>query len=77
VSFAPRESSIIIIIIGSYHHQEPVSTDSIVTGYGVCNQGSIPDKENTSSLPHSNQTGFGTHPASSPMGTSTVFLGVK
>jgi hypothetical protein len=48
------------------------STVGIATGYGLDGRGSIPGKGQEIIL-RSFQTGFGTHPASYPMGTEGLF----
>jgi hypothetical protein len=54
-----------------------VSSVGIPMGYRLDARGSIPSRAKYVSLLHSDQTGFGTHPVSYPMGTGGSFPGDK
>jgi hypothetical protein len=54
-----------------------VNSVGIATGYGLDDRGSIPGRGKRFSLLPSVQTGSGVHPASYPVGTGALSIGVK
>jgi hypothetical protein len=57
--------------------QEPCSSGSIVSGYGLSDRGSIPGRGERIFLQACVQTGSGDHPASCTMGAGGPFPGAK
>jgi hypothetical protein len=58
-------------------YEEPGSTVSIVSDYGLDDRGSIPERRKDFSCILCARKGFGTHPASYPMSTGGPFPGVN
>jgi hypothetical protein len=52
-------------------------TVGLATGYRLDGRGSVPGRGTDFSILHSAHTGSGSHPASYPMGTGALFLGIK